>query len=134
MKIEGKDLISAELLNTLVVLEKLKLKRKSLFKEASLLGIVALVIIGLGAYGSIAEWTEFPILQATIAAGGILLAIAFRPIQQCKNQMNIEEKKLQELESLLKKDNLEYKADVHVSRDDTGEYVVKKNIKLISIK
>ncbi|MGH1388175.1 hypothetical protein [Kordia sp.] len=129
-----KETISTELLDTLVVLEKLKLKRKSLLKQASLLIIIALVIIGLGAYGSNAEWTNFPIFQATIAAGGILLAIAFRPIQQCKNQMDIEEKKLQELESLLKKDNLEYKADVRVSFDDKGEYVVQKNIKLISIK
>jgi len=134
MKKEDKDLISNDVLDTLVVLEKLQLKRRSLLKQASLLGVIAIVIIGLGAYGSYAEWTNFPIFQAVIAAGAILLAIAFRPIQQCKDEIHLTEKKLRELESLLKKDNLEYEADVHVSRDSKGEYVVKKSIKLITIK
>ena len=134
MDAQESERISANILDTLVMIEKLKLKRKNLLKQASLLVIIAFVIIGLGVYGSVAEWTEFPIFQASIAAGGILLAIAFRPIQQYKNQMNIEEKKLQELESLLKKDNLDYKADVHVLRDKKEEFVVEKSIKLITLK
>ncbi|MFK7747782.1 MAG: hypothetical protein AB8B65_05305 [Kordia sp.] len=134
MKKEDQERISTELLDTLVVLEKLKLKPKSLFKQASLLGFAAIIIIGLGAYGSVSEWTDFPILQAAIAAGGILLALAFRPIQKHKKEIDLTRKKQRTLEALLKEDNLEYKADVQVSLDSKGKYVVKKNIKLITIK
>ncbi|MCH2193088.1 hypothetical protein [Kordia sp.] len=134
MEKEDKEYFSVEVLNNLVEIEKLKLKQRELLIKGSTLGIIALAIIGLGAYGSSAEWTTFPIFQATIAAGGILLAIAFRPIQQCKKQIDIHEKKLRELESLLKKNNLEYTADVQVSRDQKGAYIVKKSIKLITIK
>ncbi len=127
------SLISTELLDVLVTIEKLQKKRKSLLKEASILGIIALIIIGVGAYGSIAEWTEFPIFQGTIAAGGILLAIAFRPLQQCKKEIDIHEKKALELHELLKNNNLDYTADIRVSYDEKGEYVVKKSIKLFTI-
>jgi hypothetical protein len=134
MNEEEKQTIQIEILNTLVDIKKLQLTRKSLLKEASVLGIIALAIMGAGAYGSMERWTDFPIFQASIAAGGILLAIAFRPLQQCKGEIDLYEKKLSELESLLKKNNLEYKADVRVSRDSKGEYVVQKSIKLGTIK
>lgn len=134
MNEEEKQAIQIEILNTLVDIKKLQLTRKSLLKEASVLGIIALGIMGVGAYGSMERWTDFPIFQAAIAAGGILLAIAFRPLQQCKGEIDLYEKKLSELESLLKKNNLEYKADVRVSRDSKGEYVVQKSIKLGTIK
>ncbi|WP_298520928.1 hypothetical protein [uncultured Kordia sp.] len=104
---ENKESISIEIDNESTILKKLKLKQKSLFKQASTLGIIALGVIGFGAYASFSEWVEFPIFQAAIGAGGILLAIAFRPVQQCKKQIDIHEKKLRELESLLKKNNLE---------------------------
>ncbi|PTX61635.1 hypothetical protein C8N46_104278 [Kordia periserrulae] len=134
MNEEEKQALQTEILDTLVAIEKLQLKRKSLLKEASLLGIIALGIMGIGAYGSVQEWTEFPIFQGAIAAGGILLAIAFRPLQQCKQQIDLYEKKLSELETWLKKNNLEYKADVRVSRNQKGDYVVQKSIKLATIK
>ncbi|AXG71184.1 hypothetical protein KORDIASMS9_03440 [Kordia sp. SMS9] len=133
MNTQENERISTKLLDTLVIIEKLKLKRKKLLKEASVLGIIAIIIIGVGAYGSIAEWTAFPIFQGAIAAGGILLAIAFRPLQRCKKEIDIHEKKALELHELLKNNNLDYKADIRVSYDEKGEYVVKKSIKLFSI-
>ena len=126
--------IEKELLEVHVTLAKLKLARKSILKDASILGIIAIVIIALGAYGSISEWTEFPIFQAAIAAGGILLAIAFRPLQQYKKEFAAAEEKRKDLETILKKDNLDYKADVRVTRNAKGEFDIKKNIKLVVIK
>ncbi|MEM6719663.1 MAG: hypothetical protein AAF611_10130 [Bacteroidota bacterium] len=104
-----------------------------MFKDAGILGIIAIVVIGVGAYGSLEEWTAFPIFQAAIALGGILLALAFRPLQRVSKQLEKHKKALQELESLLKKDNLEYTTDVRVSRDQKGEYIIKKSIKLTTV-
>jgi hypothetical protein len=126
--------IEKELLEVHVTLEKLKLTRKGILKDAGILGTIALVVILAGLYTQSVEWTEFPILQATIAAGGILLAIAFRPLQHYKNELAAAEEKRKELQAILKKDNLEYEADVRVTRDAKGELDIKQSIKLFMIK
>lgn len=126
--------LEKELLEVHVTLAKLKLARKSILKDAAILGIIAIVIIALAAFGSISEWTEFPIFQAAIAAGGILLAIAFRPLQQYTQEFAATEEKRKDLEMILKKDHLEYEVDVRVRRDKKGEFDIKKNIKIVTIK
>ncbi len=126
--------LQEEILTVHVDLAKLKLARKDILNEASILGIIAIVIIVFGAYGSISEWTEFPIFQAAIAAGGILLAIAFRPLQHYKKELAAAEEKRKDLETILKKDNLECKVDVRVTRDAKGEFDIKKSIKLVTSK
>ncbi|QHI34965.1 hypothetical protein IMCC3317_03110 [Kordia antarctica] len=128
------DIISAELLAVHVTLEKLKLARKSILRDALILGVIAIILMLVGAYGSIARWTNFPIFPATIFAGGILLAIAFRPLQQYKNELASAEETRNELQTILKNNHLDYKVDVRVTRDSEGEYVIKKSIKLVTIK
>ena len=103
MKTDKTEHTGNDILDIFVTIEKLKLKQKSLLKQGVTIVIIAIVVIGVGVYGSFSEWTTFPILQAAIAAGAILLGIAFRPMQRCKNQLNLAEKKLRELQSLLKK-------------------------------
>jgi hypothetical protein len=127
-----KEQISTEILDVLVAIEKLRLKQKKMLKEAIPLSLIGLVIIIVGAYARASDWTTFPIFQAAIVAGGILLAIAFRPLQRCKSQLNQNEKRLQELESFLKKGNFDYTASVSLSKDEKGTLDVKKSIKLIA--
>lgn len=131
---DEKESVKEDILHSLIHIEKLNLKQKSLFKEASTLGIIALIVIGVGVYGSFSEWLEFPIFQGAIAAGGILLAIAFRPLQQCKDAIAAHRRQLQESELIFKENDLDYSADVRVTRLANGEYDVKKSIKLITVK
>ncbi|MBC8754903.1 hypothetical protein H2O64_09495 [Kordia sp. YSTF-M3] len=126
--------LKEEVLAVHVELETLKLARKGILKDAAVLGTIAIIVILVGLYAQSVEWTEFPIFQATIAAGGILLAIAFRPLQHYKKQLAAAEEKQKDLETILKKDNLEYKADVRITRDVKGVFDIKKSIKLFTIK
>jgi hypothetical protein len=127
-----KEQLSEDILAAFVAIEKLKWQQKKLLKEAIPLSLIALVIIVVGAYGRASQWTSFPIFQAAIVAGGILMAMAFRPLQKCKSQLNTNEKRLQELESLLKKGNFDYTANVSISEDTKGVIDIKKSIQLIS--
>ena len=126
--------IEKELLEVHVTIEKLKIAREGILKSAALLGIIAFVIVLVGVYAQFIELIEFPIFPATIFAGGILLAIAFRPLQQYKKELAVAEEKRKELHAILKKDNLDYKADVSVTQDAEGEFEIKKSIKLFTIK
>jgi hypothetical protein len=126
--------IEEALLEIHVELETLKITRKYTLKDAAVLGFIAVAVMLFGLYTQVAEWTAYPIFPTTIFAGGILLAIAFRPLQQYKNELAAAEEERKDLETILKKDNLEYKADVRITRDVKGELDIKKSIKLFMIK
>jgi len=102
-------------------------------RDGKILGAIAIILMLVGAYGSIAQWTNFPIFPATIFTGGILLAIAFRPLQEYKNELASAEEKRKELETILTKDNLGYKANVRITEDAEGELDIKKSIKLFTL-
>ncbi|WP_298420774.1 hypothetical protein [uncultured Kordia sp.] len=78
-------LLKDELLDILVELEKLKIVRKGILKDAAIIGCIGFGVILVGFYIQYAEWTEYPVIPFLIFAGGVILAVALRPLQQFKN-------------------------------------------------
>ena len=131
---DQEETLKEQLLEVHVELEKLKLVRKELLKEAILFISITIVIILLGLYIRSTEWTQFPIFPAAIAAGAILLGIGLRPLQHYKSQFAEAEEKRETLGNVLNENNLKYTADVQVSKNIKGEYDIKKSIKFFRVK
>ncbi len=127
------EYVKEELLEILVELEKLKIVRKGILKDAAIIGSIGVAVILFGLYVQYAEWTEYPIIPFLIFAGGVVLAVALRPLQRYKNDVEIAEKKRASFENTLKKDNFSYKADIQVTKNDKGEFDVKKSIQIFRI-
>lgn len=128
------EIITEELLETLVTLEKLKLVRKDLLKEAAVFVIIAVIVAFFGWFARFKEWTAFPVFQGGIFVFGILLAVGLRPLQQYKKEVSTAEAERATLEVVLEENNLIYDVDVRVTRDDAGEFDIKKRINIVSNK
>ncbi|WP_046756753.1 hypothetical protein [Kordia jejudonensis] len=122
--------IKDELLEILVELEKLKIIRKGILKDAAIIGFIGVSVILFGLYVHYAEWTAYPVIPFLIFAGGVLLAVALRPLQRYKKDFERAEKRCTALTAKLKKENLGYKADVNVSRNEQGAFDVEKSIEI----
>ncbi|WP_430408310.1 hypothetical protein [Kordia sp.] len=121
--------LQEQLLETHITLEKLKIVRKGILKDAAIIGSIGLFIILIGIYIQYAEWTEYPVIPFLIFVGGVFLAVALRPVQRFKKEQNEAEETRKNLQTLLKKDNLDYKAVVQVTKNDKGDFDVEKKYK-----
>ncbi|EDP96464.1 hypothetical protein U8527_10150 [Kordia algicida OT-1] len=123
-----------QLLETHVTLEKLKLLRKDLVKEAFTFVGIALLVIIIGWIARAMQWTEFPILPGAITLCAILLALGLRPLQNYKENVASAKTKQLGLEASLKEAHITYEIDVHVTKNFKGEFDVQKSIKLVTSK